>query len=91
MGDGAGNPFDKGKGRAHQNGDVLALDLSSAEEGAGSRTSNGFMQMQLIEQQVPNLLYRTPLTTILIFFNFRIHISNNDQQQLNLLSRRLPS
>ena len=56
MGDGAGNPYDqKGKGRAHQNGDVLALDLTSAEEGGGSRTSNGFMQMQLIEQQVTSL------------------------------------
>jgi len=54
MGDGVANPYDqKGKGRAHQNGDVLSLDLDSAEEGGGSRTSNGFMQMQLIEQQVP--------------------------------------
>jgi len=53
MGDGTGSPYDqKGKGRAHQNGDVLSLDLNSAEEGGGSRTSNGFMQMQLIEQQV---------------------------------------
>jgi len=52
MGDGSGSPYDqKGKGRAHQNGDVLSLDLNTAEEG-GSRTSNGFMQMQLIEQQV---------------------------------------
>ena len=50
MGD--GSPSDqKGKGRAHQNGDVLSLDLNTAEEG-GSRTSNGFMQMQLLEQQV---------------------------------------
>lgn len=53
MGDGGGNLHNqKGKGRAHQNGDVLALDLDSAEEGGGSRPSNGFMQMQLIEQQV---------------------------------------
>lgn len=52
MGDGSANPYDpKGKGRAPQNGDVLALDLDSAEEG-GTRTGNGFMQMQLIEQQV---------------------------------------
>ena len=52
MGDGSGSPPDqKGKGRAHQNGDVLSLDLDTAEEG-GSRTSNGFMQMQLLEQQV---------------------------------------
>lgn len=51
MGDGSLNPYDqKGKGRA-QNGDVLSLDLDSAEEGGG-HASNGFMQMQLIEQQV---------------------------------------
>ncbi|KDR85402.1 hypothetical protein GALMADRAFT_52516 [Galerina marginata CBS 339.88] len=51
MGDGSTNPYDsKGKGRAPQNGDVLSLDLDSAEEGGG--TSNGFMQMQLVEQQV---------------------------------------
>lgn len=51
MGDGSANPYDqKGKGRAQQNGDMLALDLNSAEEGGGG--SNGFMQMQMIEQQV---------------------------------------
>ncbi|PPQ71121.1 hypothetical protein CVT24_009857 [Panaeolus cyanescens] len=51
MGDGSVNPYDqKGKGRAPQNGDVLALDLDSAEEG-GSRVGGGFMQMQLVEQQ----------------------------------------
>ncbi|CAA7265970.1 unnamed protein product [Cyclocybe aegerita] len=50
MGDGSATPLDsKGKGRAAQNGDVLALDLNSAEEGGG--ISNGFMQMQLVEQQ----------------------------------------
>ncbi|TFK30844.1 integral membrane protein sed5 [Coprinopsis marcescibilis] len=50
MGDGSSTPFDtKGKGRAMQNGDVLALDLDSAEEGMGS--NGAFMQMQLIEQQ----------------------------------------
>ncbi|KAH9486556.1 Integral membrane protein sed5 [Psilocybe cubensis] len=51
MGDGSSNPYDqKGKGRAPQNGDVLSLDLNSAEEGGGS-SRNGFMQMQLVEQQ----------------------------------------
>lgn len=51
MGDGSLRPYDhKGKGKALQNGDVLSLDLNSAEEGGG--TSNGFMQMQQIEQQV---------------------------------------
>jgi len=51
MGDGSLNPYDqKGKGRA-QNGDVLSLDLNAAEEGGG-HASNGFMQMQLVEQQV---------------------------------------
>jgi len=39
----------KGKGRANDN-DVLALDLNSAEEG-NSRNADGFMQMQLVEQQ----------------------------------------
>jgi len=51
MGDGSLNPYDqKGKGRAPQNGDVLSLDLDSAE-GGGGQASNGFMQMQLVEQQ----------------------------------------
>ncbi|KAF8167702.1 integral membrane protein sed5 [Crassisporium funariophilum] len=51
MGDGSSNPYDqKGKGRAPQNGDVLALNLDSAEEG-GSQNGGGFMQMQLVEQQ----------------------------------------
>jgi len=38
----------KGKGRQVQNGDILALDIGSAEEGHGS---NPYMQMQLMEQQ----------------------------------------
>ena len=50
MGDGSSTPYDsKGKGRV-QNGDVLALDLDSAEEG-GSQ-NGGLMQMQMVEQQV---------------------------------------
>lgn len=57
MGDGTtfgGSRFDtKGKGRATpQNGDILALDLNSAEEGAGASNGDAFMQMQLVEQQV---------------------------------------
>jgi len=51
MGDGSPSRFDsKGKGRAPQNGDVLALDLDAAEEGTGSQ-NGAFMQMQLVEQQ----------------------------------------
>ncbi|KAF8202991.1 t-SNARE [Pholiota molesta] len=51
MGDGSMNPYDqKGKGRAPQNGDLLSLDLNAAEAG-GSNSSNGFMQMQMVEQQ----------------------------------------
>lgn len=53
MGDGSPSRFDaKGKGRAAQNGDVLALNLGSAEEGATSQNGGAFMQMQLVEQQV---------------------------------------
>lgn len=51
MGDGSPSRFDsKGKGRAPQNGDVLALDLNSAEEGGGAQ--GAYMQMQMVEQQV---------------------------------------
>ena len=51
MGDGSSTSFDsKGKGRAVQNGDILALDLNSAEEGGGAQ--GAFMQMQMVEQQV---------------------------------------
>lgn len=53
MGDGSASRFDsKGKGRAPQNGDVLALDLDSAEEGIGGSQNGAFQQMQLVEQQV---------------------------------------
>lgn len=56
MGDGSGfgqsRPDTKGKGRATpQNGDILALDLHSAEEGTGAQNGDAFMQMQLVEQQ----------------------------------------
>ena len=59
MGDGsrlAAPRFDpKGKSRAStpSNGDILALDLGSAEEGTASQNGgDAFMQMQLVEQQV---------------------------------------
>lgn len=54
MGDGSPiKAFDpKGKSRASQNNDVLALDLDAAEEGVGSSNGGAFMQMQLVEQQV---------------------------------------
>ncbi|KAF7799282.1 hypothetical protein EIP86_010514 [Pleurotus ostreatoroseus] len=58
MGDGsrlAAPRFDpKGKSRAStpSNGDILALDLGSAEEGTASQNGgDAFMQMQLVEQQ----------------------------------------
>ncbi|KAG7098993.1 hypothetical protein E1B28_000879 [Marasmius oreades] len=54
MSDGSPGRLDsKGKGRAPQNGDLLALDLDSAEEGVGGSQNGGsaFMQMQLMEQQ----------------------------------------
>jgi len=52
MGDGSPSRYDsKGKGRAPQNGDVLALDLDSAEEGLGGSQHGAFQQMQLVEQQ----------------------------------------
>lgn len=64
MGDGTRSSplFDaKGKGRAtpQNNGDILALDLGTAEEGLASN-SDAFMQMQLVEQQV-SLAYVFPI------------------------------
>ncbi|EIW86908.1 t-SNARE [Coniophora puteana RWD-64-598 SS2] len=45
-------PSSKGKGRAPQDGDVLALDLGSAEEGMSDGHGGGaFMQMEMMEQQ----------------------------------------
>ncbi|KAG5654717.1 hypothetical protein H0H81_007473 [Sphagnurus paluster] len=50
MGDGSPSRLDsKGKGRAPQDGDLLALDLTSAEEGVGAQ--GAYQQMQMIEQQ----------------------------------------
>ncbi|EMD41963.1 hypothetical protein CERSUDRAFT_41601 [Gelatoporia subvermispora B] len=56
MGDGSLTPSRldaKGKGRAlpQNNGDILALDLGSAEEGTVSHNGDAFMQMELVEQQ----------------------------------------
>ncbi|GBE77792.1 Integral membrane protein [Sparassis crispa] len=56
MGDGTAMPArldTKGKGRAtpQPNGDILAMDLGSAEEGSVNHGGNAFMQMQLVEQQ----------------------------------------
>ncbi|KAI8980762.1 t-SNARE [Trametes punicea] len=57
MGDGstlsASRLESKGKGRAasKKNGDILALDLGAAEEGAAPQHGDAFMQMQLVEQQ----------------------------------------
>ncbi|KAJ8522029.1 hypothetical protein ONZ45_g1394 [Pleurotus djamor] len=62
MGDGSLSRLDsKGKGRAVSNGDVLALDLGSAEEGAGGGRHNdgAFMQMELVEQQDSYIQSRT--------------------------------
>ncbi|KAI6136464.1 t-SNARE [Pisolithus sp. B1] len=48
MGDGSGSrPSSKGKGRAPQTGDVLAMDLDSAEGGRATNGGGAFMQMQL--------------------------------------------
>lgn len=57
MGDGSRSSLlydPKGKNRAHTpaNGDILALDLGSAEEGTAAQNGDAFMQMQMVEQQV---------------------------------------
>lgn len=52
MGDGSPSRLNgKGKGRAPQNGDILALNLDDAEGGTASE-GGAFQQMQLVEQQV---------------------------------------
>ncbi|KIK70809.1 hypothetical protein GYMLUDRAFT_147832 [Collybiopsis luxurians FD-317 M1] len=48
MGDGSSSRLDS---KRPQNGDVLALNLEAAEEGAGSQNGGAFMQMQMVEQQ----------------------------------------
>ncbi|KAF8745113.1 hypothetical protein AX14_010577 [Amanita brunnescens Koide BX004] len=59
MGDGSlSRPDSKGKGRASSNGDLLALDLNSAEEGTGVQ-NGGLMQMQMVEQQDQYIQSRT--------------------------------
>lgn len=73
MGDGSrlSTRFDsKGKGRASPvNGDILALDLGSAEEGT-AQNGDAFMQMQLVEQQVRGglLEYHIPSLIPLVGF-----------------------
>ncbi|KAL0951469.1 hypothetical protein HGRIS_008157 [Hohenbuehelia grisea] len=61
MGDGSLSRPDsrKGKAREVQNGDVLALDLGSAEEGSGAQNGGAFMQMELVEQQDSYIQSRT--------------------------------
>ncbi|KAF8578433.1 t-SNARE [Ramaria rubella] len=44
-------PDYKGKGRAYQDGDMLALDIGRAEEGTAQNGGDAFMQMQIMEQQ----------------------------------------
>lgn len=84
MGDGStlGMPrFDpKGKSRAAtpSNGDILALDLDSAEEGTAAQNGDAFMQMQLVEQQVwPSHAFFLELKSS---FRLRTHTSNRDRQ-----------
>jgi syntaxin 5 len=67
MGDGSRSQTpssEKGKGRQrYQEGDVLALDLGSAEEGSGFANGGAFQQMQLVEQQVRfPILHATDMT-----------------------------
>ncbi|CAL1695196.1 unnamed protein product [Somion occarium] len=64
MGDGSRSNLrldSKGKGRAITpvNGDILALDLGSAEEGTAAQNGDAFMQMELVEQQDTYILSRT--------------------------------
>lgn len=78
MGDGSLAKYDKGKGRA-TNGDVLALDLDSAEEGNGN-PNGAFMQMQLVEQQVSSNASLV-VYSVLILIPPRTHTFNNAQRQ----------
>jgi len=82
MGDGSSRPSLKGKGRAPQNGDVLAMDLDSAEGGLAQNGRGAFMQMQLVEQQASTIF--TYLCTHLPVS--RTRISNLVQRQSNPLS-----
>ena len=84
MGDGSSRPSSKGKGRASQNGDVLAMDLDSAEGGLAQNGGAAYMQMQLVEQQVRSiftyLCIHLPVT--------RTRISNPVRRRSNPSSRR---
>jgi syntaxin 5 len=54
-----GAPDAKGKSRAPQTGDILALDLMTAEEGTAGEGGGAFMQMQLVEQQTDYIQSRS--------------------------------
>ena len=60
----------KGKGRAATNGDILAMDLVSAEEGTAADGGGGgaFMQMQLVEQQVRHQSYTPPAALVYVHY-----------------------
>jgi hypothetical protein len=101
MGDGSGNanPFgSKGKGRAPQNGDILAMDLVTAEEGTATEGAGGnaFMQMQLVEQQARRRTCHffclfTPMTgglhTIAVD-RYRVHRIDNRRARANIHATR---
>jgi hypothetical protein len=84
MGDGSRsqtpNKFEKGKSRTgHQDGEMLALDIVSAEEGAGVYSGGAFQQMQLVEQQVRHhaILVHVPDLKCAHAALFRIRIYNH--------------
>jgi hypothetical protein len=82
MSDGSPSRFDpKGKSRANQNGDVLAMNLDAAEEGGAGGPQNGaFMQMQLMEQQASCYLVSGDVVSNNIFV-FRTPTYNSVQRQ----------
>lgn len=86
MGDGSRSNLrldSKGKGRAITpvNGDILALDLGSAEEGTAAQNGDAFMQMELVEQQVGSFrgscLWMNPLTTASFYLGHLHPVKNN--------------
>jgi hypothetical protein len=83
-------PDPKGKSRAPQDGDILALDLVTAEEGTASEGGGGaFMQMQLVEQQVGAA--SMPLPAPLTQLSYRRVTSSPEQTPSSLSKARLPS
>lgn len=83
----------KGKGRALPDGELLAVDLNSAEAGMANGDGNPFQQMQLVEQQVRLRLSCVMLMIGLTYFfgvSYRTTISNRVlplSSQLNRPSR----